>query len=115
MFQYEPITLYEYITPITCELKKFPVQLVYPSRYTQETILELPQLINITEETVETKNEAFEFTKSTSKSAKNIIHINYTFKTVQESITPTEYQTMCVDMNAIVYDLPVKITFPILD
>jgi len=111
LIQYEPIPLYGYVSYLTCEKKELPVQLGYPSKYDQKTSITLPKDLAIMEKNDEYENEGFLYSSKMIEKSGNEIELKYHYEIKQSSITPKEYQQFCLDMNALLYDLPVKITF----
>ena len=112
VFQYEPIGLYNYIAPMSCDFKKNPVQVPFPSIYKHSTTIALPDLIVIANEDIKTENLAFRFRKISKNIDDKTIKINYSFHTKRNEVGPTDFQKICTQMNEISRDLPLQISYP---
>jgi len=114
MFHYEPVPLYNYVTPMTCETKKNPVQVSYPTRYDQTTIINLPQSAYIKTGTEKTENDAFIYKKQTESidPEKKKLTIKYSYLTKTKEIGAKDFYKVCNDMNELVRDLPLQISYP---
>lgn len=110
--QYEPVTLYSYIGPVTCERKDFSVEVPYPASFTQKTVLELPETTSVNLKDQSIFNPAFKFDKTIRSIDSNIIEVNYAFKTHAREITAEEYRKVCMDINSAAHDLPIRVNYP---
>lgn len=109
---YEPVNLYSYISYITCDEKKNPIQVPYPSRFVQTTEIKLPNFLFIHMEPETINNPAFRFSKTTKLSDLKTIVLNYNYRAITKEITPQEFLDVCNDMNAILRKINIKLSFP---
>ena len=112
-FQYEPIALYEYVSPIACEIKKQPVEVPYPSYFKQHTILHLPEEIGINVQDQHVDNVAFKYDKTAVSESPKHIELNYFYQTKTREIEAEAFIQVCKDMNTMTQDLPIKISYPL--
>lgn len=110
-FRYEPINLYGYISTVSCEEKKFPVAIPFPSKVKQKTIIHYPDSIAVNEGETIVVNKAFYFRKKMSLVKSNTLEIDYEFWTKVDEISQTSYANVCKAINQLVNDLPLKIFY----
>jgi hypothetical protein len=112
LFIYEPVSLYNYVTTISCETKKVPIQVPFPSQFKQTTTIALPDEINLENQNTTTDNSAFIFDQNVEKIKDNTIQITYSFKTKCKEVGPKDFEEICPQMNSLVRDLPLQISYP---
>ena len=112
MFQYEPVSLYNYVAMLSCETKNQPIQVPFPSQFSQVTTISLPEPITLTGANNTTDNRAFFYNQSMEKINENTIRLSYSFKTKCKEVAPKEFEEICPQMNSLVRDLPLQISYP---
>jgi hypothetical protein len=112
LFQYEPIALYSYISPVICEKKKYPVEIPFPMNFKLTTTMILPEKVNIKNTNDKVSNKAFHFQKIITSENDKTITISYDFQTNVKEITTKDFKIVCEDLNNISRNLPLKIFFP---
>lgn len=110
-FQYEPLIMYNYVSFLDCEKKKFKVSIPTPSWIKQNVIINYPDEIKIDDKETVYDNEGFYFKKKVKLKDKNQLDFQYEFKTKVEEISAEDYVQLCDDMNKLVTDLPSQIYY----
>lgn len=110
-FTYEPINLYDYMTTLTCEKKKYPVNVPFPSNISITTLLQFPEVIEIEKLTEEFENEAFDYAYTQRNLGKKMIKLSYSYKSNNEYIQPEDFDEVCKEMNNVVKNLPLEFSF----
>jgi TonB family protein len=112
VIRYEPVAVYSYISSVSCEEKKHPVQFTFPNKFEQKTTINLPSKMNLDSEKLEKDNDAFDFTRSYELKNDTQIVIDYSFKSNSKEISSKGFQTVCADMNDITRNLSLSLYYP---
>jgi len=110
--QYEPMSIYTFIIPMTCEEKKNRVSVPYPANIQQRTEILLPEFLTAKGETEYYENEAFDFTYKLKRLRPDLIALSYDFSTKVNEIEGRHYSKMCSQINEASNNLPIVLTFP---
>lgn len=110
-FQYEPISLYQYVSPMECETKEHPVSISYPSDFSLTTTITLPDFILVEKEKEEYNNDGFYFAKNTWQTDTKTIHVSYEFRTIAKEVKAKNFRDVCSDLNSIAKNLPLQVYF----
>ncbi len=109
-FNYEPISLYEYITNISCDNTEYPIGFAYPSKFHQKTSILLPDAIKVATAEKETSNSAYEFKRKQRIEGKTL-HLEYSFTSKTDEVDSKDFRTICLEMNEDYRTLPIEIYF----
>ncbi|MDX1628644.1 MAG: DUF3857 domain-containing protein, partial [Fulvivirga sp.] len=90
-FQYEPVTLYNYVSPVNCETKESPVQINYPSHFKQTTVIVLPEKLNIPSKKTTADKTSFSFSKNMEQKGEKVLQIDYEYRALKKEIAPDYY------------------------
>lgn len=98
-FLYEPMNLYNYFTPTTCDAIQYPIDLDKNSSYKQKTNFKLPKDAIYRLNDIDTKNKAYLFSKKQKIVSVSETEIVYNFKIKADQIKPKDYYEICEDIN----------------
>lgn len=110
--QYEPVSIYSYITPMACEEKKYEVSVPHRVRVSQNTTITFPEDLSVKKENYKFDNAAFKFTYKLKRTKANTIALEYNFNSKGYSVKNTEFSQVCSDLNSAVSELPLMMQFP---
>ncbi|MFK7755856.1 MAG: DUF3857 domain-containing transglutaminase family protein [Flavobacteriales bacterium] len=111
-FTYEPLSLYDYVRPLRCEKKNFPVNIVYPAKYFQNTELKLPRELGFSPFEVNFDNSAFTYLYKAERVDPLTILLTYSFHTKTDVVTPEEFEKVCKDLSDISEQITFSLTYP---
>ncbi len=111
-FQYEPIAVYQYIAPMSCESVELPVGISSPIRFSQSTTIQLPMRIFFKPENIDYEESGFRFIKKSNVNEDNLLTIEYEISSTEREIPAEKWVEMCLAINNFARALPVKIQFP---
>jgi len=109
---YEPLGLYDYITSLSCEAKKHPIYVPFPSNYSQKTEMTLPSVLAFPAETYSVNNAAFTFSSDLKVKGLKRLEINYDYRTKTMEIENIHFNRVCRDMQDIIQKTPFTLSFP---
>ena len=110
-FRYEPLAMYNYIGQSECEKKKYPVQIPYPTTFYQTTILELPEALNVEDESTVFDNDAFKYINTINAKNDTVVQIDYAFVTKTDEISASSFKKVCNDMDDISRQITLILTY----
>ena len=113
VIHYEPLSLYNYMGRLECEVKKFNVVVGFPANYRQVTSFLLPEIMDASSQVEEVNNAAFWFKKKVTPQNDNKLTLEYTFRTKTKEIKAEEFSKVCSDQNAAVNKLPLILYYPL--
>jgi hypothetical protein len=73
----------------------------------------LPDRITVNDEDIHHENDAFIYTKKIESQGKKTIILTYSYKTKQKEVNPGEFKNICNDVNKIIRNLPLQISYPV--
>ena len=111
LLHYEPVTMYNYVSTLSCETKVNPVEIPFPSNFVQKTTFDLPGPMYIEKEENSFANSAFTCNIDHSMLTFNSLQCNYNFNTLVKELPGREFNSVCRDMQAIIKDLPIQLFY----
>jgi len=111
-FTYEPLSLYDYVRPLHCEKKQFPVSISYPANYFQTTVLKLPKELGFSPFELIFDNAAFKYLYKAERVDPLNILLTYSFETKTDQVTPAEFEKVCKDLSDISEQITFSLTYP---
>lgn len=109
---YEPANLYSYIYVANCKPKQYPVYFRYPARYKQKTIIKLPEMLSMEMADVIFNNVAFSYSQKIRMLDTKTIEILYDFESKTMEISPEDFPKVCSDINEIINNMSLYVSFP---
>lgn len=109
---YEPLGLYDYISSLSCEAKKHPVYVPFPSNYSQKTEMILPNVLLLPPETYTVNNEAFTFSSNLKVKGLKSLELTYAYNSKTKEIENVQFNRVCRDMQDIIQKTPFTLSFP---
>ncbi|MCZ4407570.1 DUF3857 and transglutaminase domain-containing protein [Cryomorphaceae bacterium 1068] len=109
---YEPLSLYDYVSSMNCEYKNYPVYVPYPVNFKQITSVKLPLPLIIPLDVKTVDNSAFNYLYSEKMKDMTELVLSYTYRAKTNEIKNTEFNQVCRDMQGIIQELPLTLTFP---
>ncbi|MCF8461301.1 MAG: DUF3857 domain-containing protein [Flavobacteriales bacterium] len=110
-FRYEPSDLYDYIGQSECEKKKHPVYVHHPTKFSQTTILNLPEKLAVDFSKTRFDNAGFTYESIIIPIKGNEIELRYSYVTKTDEITAKEFEKACSDMNEIAGEMSLILTY----
>lgn len=110
-FHYEPITLYNYIGGVNCDIKDNPVNLYFPSNYSQITTFKFHNTFIIDSSLDKLDNEYFFYQKRVTPISNKGMAISYQYKALNNHIMPKDFPDICKSINQEVQKLPMDVFF----
>ncbi|MCH2199624.1 MAG: DUF3857 domain-containing protein [Flavobacteriales bacterium] len=112
-FQYEPLSMYNYVSTAVCDKKEYPVYVPHPSDVQEKVTIHFPEELFVEDEVMTMENAAFTFERSINMPDDKTVIMNHTYKTHVDEIKPEEFKLACNHLNDIVSKLPMIFYFPL--
>lgn len=99
MISFEPMNLYNYVQPISCDSILYPIDVDKNVTYLQKTSMKLPKDALYKLNNFETENAIYSFNKSQTIQSLKATEIVYDIMYHKDQILPEDYDAYCRDMN----------------
>lgn len=109
---YEPVSIYNYISSMTCDEKEHPVAVNYPSNFSQRTTIKLPMHITNKIDDSLSENAGFKFTQAHKNGKHNTIYVDYSFASKDKQIEAKDFNLMCNQIQEITNSIALNLFFP---
>lgn len=110
-FKYEPLELYNYIGQTECEPKDYPVQVPFPSNFSQTTKIHLPQPLKVDREEVNFDNAAFTYRSVIDPVNESLVVLSFDYRTKVDEIGADAFPEVCNDLNEIAGQVALILTY----
>ncbi len=96
---YEPLNVYNYVTPLACDKKKYIIDIDKSISFSQKTHFNLPKDAIYKLNNFETSNATYEFKKEQKIIDISTSEINYDIFFKTDQISPEDFYEYCEDVN----------------
>ena len=98
-FSYEPMNVYNYVTPTACDPIHYPIDMNTYTRYLQNTTFHLPSDAIYVLSNSDTKNKVYNFKKEQTITSLSRTDLTYEFSMHSKSLLPEDFYEICEDIN----------------
>jgi hypothetical protein len=96
---YEPLGIYNYLSPMSCDSIRTPIEMNKDNNYVQQTNFILPDGSVYLLSNFETNNKAYFFKKEQKIKSVTETEIVYSFRSLSDEILPEDFIKICEEVN----------------